>query len=153
MSEVIGSTSVIVFGCDHAGFLLQQHLMEKVKAHGFHVIDCGTDDELSVDYPDFAERVAERILHQKAEKGILICGTGMGMAIAANRHRGIRAACCYDANQATIARQHNDINVLCLGSRLSDEAVAFECVMAFLKTDFDGGRHQRRLDKIDKNAA
>lgn len=151
MPTVSPNSRVIAFGCDHAGFLLQQQLMEKVKSRGFDVIDCGTTDQSSVDYPDFAMQVVNKILHYQAEKGVLICGTGIGMNITANRYRGIRAACCCDVNQTVIARQHNDINVLCLGSRISDETVVFDCLMAFLQTDFDGGRHQQRLDKIDSN--
>ena len=153
MPSTSSTPRIIAFGCDHAGFLLQQQLIAKAKSHGFDVIDCGTTDQASVDYPDFAERVVDKILQHQAEKGVLICGTGIGMNIAANRHRGIRAACCYDVNQTVIARQHNDINVMCLGSRISDEAIAFDFLMAFFQTDFDGGRHQKRLDKIDNNVA
>ncbi len=145
-------SSVIAFGCDHAGFLLQQHLIKTIKNLGYQVVDCGTHGESSVDYPDFAQRVVDQVLSGQAEKGVLICGTGMGMCIAANRHRDIRAACCYDADQAMRARQHNNINILCLGSRLTHETTALECIRAFLKTDFDGGRHQTRLDKIDNHA-
>ena len=149
MANTSSDHSTIAFGCDHAGFLLQKQLMNTVKSLGFNVIDCGTMDQSAVDYPDFAKQVIEKILHHQVEKGVLICGTGIGMCITANRQRGIRAACCYDRSQAISARQHNDINVLCLGSRINDEKVALDCLMAFLQTGFEGGRHQRRLSKID----
>jgi ribose 5-phosphate isomerase B len=140
---------VIAFGCDHAGYALQQYLIKIVEAHKYVVVDCGTTDQQSVDYPEFAERVVKKVLEEHADRGVLICGTGIGMSITANRHRRIRAACCYDASQAFIARQHNDINILCLGGRITDEKTASECLMAFLETAFEGGRHQRRLDQID----
>lgn len=149
MSNISLNNRIIAFGCDHAGFVLQQRLMDKLKGLGFTVINCGTHDESSVDYPDFAKQVVDKVLHRQAEKGVLVCGSGIGMCIAANRHRGIRAACCYDGGQAMTARQHNDINILCLGSRISDEDMAFDCLVAFLQTEFEGERHQRRLDKID----
>jgi ribose 5-phosphate isomerase B len=142
---------VIAFGCDHAGYSLQQHLMKKVEKHKYVVVDCGTTDQQAVDYPEFAERVVKKVLEGQADRGVLICGSGIGMSITANRHRGIRAACCYDASQAFTARQHNDINILCLGSRVTSEKVALECLMAFLETTFEGGRHQQRLNQIDRH--
>ncbi len=141
--------SIIAFGCDHAGYVLQQHLMKIIALHGYSGINCGTHDQQPADYPDFAKLVVEKILTNQADRGVLICGSGIGMAITANRHRGIRAACCYDKFQTLMARQHNDINILCLGSRITDEKVAVECLTAFLEIRFEGGRHQRRLDKID----
>lgn len=143
------SPLVLAFGCDHAGYDLQNYLMKVMEEHQYVVIDCGTTDQQSVDYPIFADRVVKKILEGQADRGILICGTGIGMSITANRHPGIRAACCYDPSQAIIARQHNDLNILCLGSRLSNKEAALECLKAFLETPFEGGRHQQRLDQID----
>ena len=140
---------VIAFGSDHAGFLLKKRLLNLVEKQKYVVIDCGTMDQHPVDYPDFAERVFQKVLNHQADRGVLICGTGIGMAMAANRHRGIRAACCYDVYQTLMARQHNDANVLCLGERVVDEKMAHQCLITFLQTEFEGGRHQRRLDKID----
>lgn len=139
----------LAFGCDHAGFQLQQFLINFSEGQNFNVINCGTMNQNSVDYPDFAKLVIDKIQLQQADRGILICGTGMGMCITANRLSSIRAACCYDKEQTIIARQHNNINVLCLGARLTDDQTALECFKAFLETDFEGGRHQKRLDKID----
>ena len=140
---------VIAFGCDHAGYLLKNKLIDFAEKQKYVVVDCGTVDHHSVDYPDFAERVVKKVLEQQADRGVLICGTGIGMCMAANRHQGIRAACCYDAYQTFMARQHNNANILCLGARILDEKTAFECLITFLQTDFEAGRHQRRIDKID----
>lgn len=136
---------------DHAGFKLKQHLIQKLQEMDLSVDDLGTHDESSVDYPDFALKVVEMILRGEAEHGILICGTGIGMSIAANRHRGIRAAVCLDgAPSATLARAHNNANILCLGARLMTTSQALEALNAFISTPFEGGRHIRRLEKCDQ---
>lgn len=140
---------VLAFGCDHAGYPLQQYLMKIMEEHKYAVVDCGTTDQQSVDYPDFARRVVKKMLKEQADRGILICGTGIGMNITANRYPGIRAACCNEPALTSTARQHNDINILCLGGRLINQEIALECLKVFLKTPFEGGRHQQRLDQVD----
>ncbi len=139
----------IAFGCDHAGYPLHIHLIGLAASHGYTPIDCGTFDQSSVDYPDYALKVVETVKAGEANYGVLICGTGIGMSIAANRHPGIRAAHCSTEYEATVARQHNKANILCLGARVIGIGVAGTCLMAFLKSDFLGGRHQTRLNKID----
>ena len=139
----------IAFGCDHAGLSLKTTLIETIRAHGFKVLDFGTNSTDSVDYPDFALRVCESILNQQAVKGVLICGTGIGMSIAANRYKGIRAALCTSVQQAELARLHNDANVLCLGARIIDKETAIACLNAFLGTSFEGERHALRIAKLD----
>lgn len=133
---------------DHAGVALKHVLMAQVAALGFTPLNLGTDSSDSVDYPDYGDAVARAILEGKAAQGIAICGSGIGISIAANRHKGIRAALCSSAEAATLARQHNDANVLCLGARLISEAVAKKSVEQFLTTAFEGGRHQRRIEKL-----
>lgn len=139
----------IAFGCDHAGYPLHVHLFGIAASRGYSVMDCGTFDQSSVDYPDYAAKVVETIQAGKADYGILICGTGIGMSIAANRHPGIRAALCTTEFEATMARQHNNANILCLGACVTGTGVAETCLLAFLKSDFAGGRHQERLEKIE----
>jgi ribose 5-phosphate isomerase B len=138
----------IAIGSDHAGF----HLKETVKARllelGFEVTDVGTDSDASVDYPDYAAAVARLVVSGASERGILICGTGIGMAMAANKVRGIRAAPVGDLASARLGREHNDANVLTLGARITPPDLALAIVQLFLDTPFAGGRHQRRLDKI-----
>jgi ribose 5-phosphate isomerase B len=138
----------IAIASDHAGFELKQLLMEELRDRGFAVLDLGTRDRNSVDYPDFADAVAQAMADGRARRGVVICGTGIGISIAANRHRHIRAAVCQDETGARLARQHNDANVLALGSRLIGTAVARDCLAAFLETDYEGGRHDRRIAKI-----
>ncbi|MBX9697273.1 MAG: ribose 5-phosphate isomerase B [Alphaproteobacteria bacterium] len=141
----------LAIASDHAGFKLKQHLIQKLKEMSMPVDDLGTHDESSVDYPDFAIKVVEKILRGDVKQGILICGTGIGMSIAANRHRGIRAAVCLDgAPSAALARAHNNANILCLGERLMTSSQALEALKAFVTTPFEGGRHTRRLEKCDK---
>ncbi|MDX2095065.1 MAG: ribose 5-phosphate isomerase B [Alphaproteobacteria bacterium] len=133
---------------DHAGLSLKQALLAEIPACGFRVLDLGTHSTDSVDYPDYGNAVADAISGGRAALGIAICGSGIGIAIAANRHAGIRAAVCSTGLAAELARAHNDANVLCLGARLIGEAEARECVRRFLSTSFDGGRHQRRVEKL-----
>ena len=138
----------IALGSDHAGY----ELKEKVKAYlthvGIEVFDCGTDSSESVDYPDFARKVGVEIISRKSEQGILFCGTGIGMSIAANKIPGIRAAMAPSPEAARLSRLHNDANVLCLAGRFMDPSSAEEIVKVWLATNFEGGRHQRRVDKI-----
>lgn len=139
----------IAIASDHAGFNLKSKLIEELIAMGYEVLDLGTSDaETSVDYPDFANALAEAIKSGRCEKGVLICGTGIGISIAANRHPGIRAAVCHDETSARLCREHNDANVLALGERLIGEVVAKDCLAAFLNTDFGGDRHVRRVAKL-----
>ncbi len=140
---------MILIASDHAAVELKRYLVSFLTDMSHEVRDLGTDGEESVDYPDFAHRLAEGILAGDAVQGILICGTGLGMSMSANRHPGIRAALCHDAYTAGMARKHNDANVLCLGARVLGTGVAEQIVRVFLSTPFEGGRHQRRVDKIE----
>lgn len=139
----------VAVGADHGGFELKQQLLGWLREWSVEVIDTGTNGLQSVDYPDFAGRVVEQVRSGRARLGVLVCGTGIGMSIAANRHRGIRAALCHSSYTARMARAHNDANVLCLGGRVSGPGEAREILRVFLQTDFSGGRHERRLAKID----
>ena len=139
----------IALGADHAGFHVKETIKKFLADSGYDVDDVGTQSEESVDYPDFARRVAEKVAAGQAQLGILACGTGMGMAITANKVAGIRAATAHDATTARLAREHNDANVLTLGGRIVDDARALEIVREFLAAQFAGGRHQRRVDKIN----
>ena len=136
----------VAIACDHGGFALKQAL--KVALPDLKWLDLGTNSAESVDYPDFGNKLANAIRDGKAARGILICGSGVGISIAANRHAHIRCALVHDVTGARLCRQHNDANVLALGGRMIGEAVAKECVEAFLSTTFDGGRHQKRIDKL-----
>jgi ribose 5-phosphate isomerase B len=138
----------IVLGSDHAGLGLKAEAVRLVEEMGFEVSDLGTTSAESVDYPDFAARVAAEVAAGRARLGILVCGTGIGMSIAANKVRGIRAAHCVTEFDARMARAHNDANVLCIGARVLGPGLASEVVRAFLEQPFEGGRHQRRIDKI-----
>lgn len=141
--------NTIVMGNDHAGLDLKNHLKAALEAEGFTVIDQGTDGTASVDYPDFAVQVAEIVATAASHTGILVCGTGIGMSMTANRVPGIRAALCHTEYEARATRQHNDANILCLGSRVLGVDQASAVMWQFLRTSFEGGRHQRRIDKID----
>jgi ribose 5-phosphate isomerase B len=138
----------IAVAADHAGFPLKETLKGDLAARGFNVLDLGTDGPASVDYPDFADRLAHALKRGAAARGVVICGTGIGISIAANRHTHVRAALCQDVTAARLARQHNDANVLALGARLIGEEVARECLKIFLDTPFEGGRHERRVAKL-----
>jgi ribose 5-phosphate isomerase B len=138
----------ISIGSDHRGYRLKDRLITLVKAQGHVVTDEGTDGTESVDYPDFAARVAHKVGTNEADRGILICGTGIGMTIAANKHAGVRAAPCYDELSAELSRRHNDLNVLCLSADMLSDRLADRMVETWLKTDFEGGRHADRVDKI-----
>jgi ribose 5-phosphate isomerase B len=138
----------IAIAADHAGFDLKSVLVEELRKTGANVIDLGTHSTDSVDYPDFADAVAKAIGAGKAARGVLVCGTGIGISIAANRHKGIRAALCRDSTDARLAREHNDANVLVLGGRTTGVETARDCLKSFLSTSFGGGRHQRRVEKM-----
>lgn len=140
---------MILIASDHAAFDLKKHLVTFLKEMGHEVEDLGVDCVESVDYPDFAHRLAQGVQRGDGVQGILVCGTGLGMSMAANRHGGIRAALCHDAYTAAMARKHNDANVLCLGARVLGVGVVEQVVRVFLSTPFEGGRHQRRVDKIE----
>lgn len=140
---------MIVIASDHAGVELKAALCEVIRAGGREVRDLGPADTASVDYPDFAHRVADAVASGEAAMGVLICGTGIGMSLSANRHRGVRAALCHDAFTAEMARRHNDANVLCVGARVTGSDVAKQMVRIFVDTPFEGGRHQRRVERIE----
>ena len=142
------SRQTIAIGADHAGFPLKRQLVEELKSMGFEVLDMGTNSEASVDYPDFGYAVAQAVISGQAVRGVLICGTGIGMSIAANRHVGIRAALCTHGVMARYAREHNDANVLVMGARVIGVEIARECLRQFLATHYAGGRHDGRVAKL-----
>ncbi|MEK9965032.1 MAG: ribose 5-phosphate isomerase B [Rhodospirillaceae bacterium] len=143
------SEGTIAIAADHAGYPLKELLKTELDARGFTVRDLGTHSEESVDYPDFGQAVGEAVAGGDAARGVIICGTGIGISIAANRIAGVRAALCHDATTARLAREHNDANVLAMGARLLGPEVAMDCLRAFLDTDFPGGeRHERRVGKL-----
>ena len=136
----------VIIGSDHAGFEMKHSIISNLSDLKFD--DIGTDSDESVDYPDYAASLAQVMLQDATARGILICGSGIGISIAANRFSHIRAALVTDVTSARLCRLHNDANVLALGERLTGVATAMECVDTFLSTDFEGGRHQRRVDKL-----
>lgn len=138
---------MIAVGSDHRGYRVRQRIMKFLKEQDYSYKDFGAPDEQPVDYPDVARLVGEEVSRGEAEKGILVCGTGIGVCIAANKIKGIRAAMCYDTFCALRSRQHNNANILCLSGDVADVAIE-EIVKIFLETEFEGGRHQRRVDKI-----
>jgi len=140
----------IAVGADHAGLELKNHLKTRLEALGHEVEDLGTLSKDSTDYPDWADRVARRVASGDAERGLLVCGSGVGMAMAANRHRGVRAVATGDLLTVRYARAHNDANVLALGERFVAPPAAEELLGEFLTAPFEGGRHQRRVDKMDR---
>ncbi len=139
---------MIAIGSDHAGLRLKQAAIQHLEERGFEIQDHGTRDSSSCDYPDYALSVGRAVVAAEAERGLLICGTGTGMAIAANKLAGVRAAMCCSELQARMARSHNDANVLCLGERLQGEGLALAIVDAFFDSEFEGGRHALRVAKI-----
>ena len=140
--------SVIALAADHAGFGLKDHLRSMLVASGRDVLDLGTSDDSPIDYPDVALRLANCLERGESATGVLVCGSGLGVAIAANRHPWIRAAPCCDVTSARLARAHNDANVLALGARLVGQGTAEDILTAFLETPFEGGRHARRVAKL-----
>jgi ribose 5-phosphate isomerase B len=140
--------TVIALGADHAGWELKEALKAWLMEHGHQILDFGTHSPESVDYPDYALQVAESVASGKAERGVLVCGTGIGMAMTANKVPGVRAALCSDPFTARMSREHNDANILTLGGRLMDQDLGLEILRMWLSTPFAGGRHERRLGKI-----
>ncbi len=139
----------IAVGSDHAGYALKTLLADHLAAAGHEILDLGTDSgDVAVDYPGYGHAVGEAVADGRAERGMCVCGTGIGIGIAANKVPGIRAAVVHDATTAALARRHNDANVVCLGERTTGPAEAVDAVDAFFATGFDGGRHQRRVDQI-----
>lgn len=138
----------IAMAADHAGWKDKTRLVDYVRSLGHEVVDFGTDSDAACDYPDYAARAAAAVADGRCDQGILVCGTGIGMSIVANKFRGIRAANCWCAEAARYARTHNDANVLCLGSRLTTSEAMREIVDAWLSAAFQGGRHERRVQKI-----
>ncbi len=139
---------IVAVAADHGGYELKTALLPELKALGFEVLDLGTHSNDSVDYPNFANAVAEALGAGRAVRGLLLCGTGIGMSMAANRHRHIRCALAHDATTARLARQHNDANVLALGARAIGIEVAKDCLRTFFTTAFEGGRHARRVAQL-----
>ena len=134
---------------DHAGIDLKDYTVTLLKEKGHEVVDLGPFDKTRVDYPDYAHKVATSVLQDAGSQGVLICGSGIGMSMAANRHAGIRAALCHDAYTATVARGHNDANILCFGERIVGKGVAESILDAWIAGSFDGGRHCGRIEKIE----
>ncbi len=138
----------IAVGSDHGGFKFKEQIVRFLVSAGVEVEDVGCHSTESVDYPRFADQVCARVRSGACDRGILVCGTGIGMSIAANRHRDIRAALCHEAYTARMSREHNNANVLCLGGRVLGIEVALDIVGVWIETEFTGGRHQRRLDML-----
>ncbi len=140
----------IVLGCDHAGYQLKEVIKEFLEERRYDILDQGCFDANSTDYPDYAERVARSVSEHPDHRGVLVCGTGIGMSIAANKIKGVRAALCHNEFEAQMSRNHNDANVVCLGARIlkHQNPVAIRVVEKFLRSEFEGGRHARRVDKI-----
>lgn len=138
----------IAVACDHAGFSYKESIMNQVKTLGHEVIDLGTNSTDSVDYPDFGAAAGREVASGRAKLGIVICGSGVGISIAANKIDGVRCALCHDHLTAALCRQHNDANIVSIGARLTGIDVALDIVRTFLSTEFEGGRHQGRIDKL-----
>ena len=137
----------IAIASDHRGLKIKNRLIQSLQASGYQLVDQGTDSDQPVDYPDYARIVAEKVSKGEAERGILICGTGIGMSIAANKFEGVRAASCYDEVMVEMSRRHNDVNILCLPGDLIGDRSVDDLVKMWLKTEFDGGRHLQRIEK------
>ncbi|MEE4358785.1 MAG: ribose 5-phosphate isomerase B [Desulfococcaceae bacterium] len=144
------SSVAIIIGCDHAAFGLKETIKKYLtETENIRVQDAGAHSEASVDYPDFGIKVAKAVSQKEFQKGILICGTGIGMSMVANRYPGVRAALCNDLFAAAMSRKHNNANILVMGGRVIGDVLALEIVRTWLSTPFEGGRHQKRLDKFD----
>ncbi|BBK31811.1 ribose 5-phosphate isomerase B [Stella humosa] len=148
MPAALTTPEVIALASDHAGANLKSILAGELERLGFQALDLGTDASKPADYPDMAERLADALADGRVQRGVLVCGTGIGISIAANRHRHVRAALCHDVTSARLCREHNDANVLALGERLIGAEVAKECLATFLSTGFAGGRHVPRVAKL-----
>ena len=138
----------IIIGCDHGGFDLKNEIISHLEKRAIEVTDVGTYSTDSCNYPDYARALCKRIQSGEFERGILVCGTGIGISIAANKHNGIRAACCSDTFSARMTRMHNDANVLCMGGRVVGAGLACDMVDLFVDTEFEGGRHETRVNKV-----
>lgn len=140
----------IIVGADHGGVELKNHVKKYLESKGYEVIDIGTDTTDSCDYPIYAHKLCKKIQEGEAPIGILVCGTGIGMSIAANKHKGIRAACCSDTFSARLTRLHNDANVLCFGARVVGAGLALDLVDNFIEAEFEGDRHAKRVSMFEK---
>lgn len=140
----------VAVGNDHRGYKSKIHVINWLTSQRHEVIDCGSNDEIPSDYPDYARKVGEAVSKKVADFGVLICGTGIGMCMTANKIRNIRAALCYQPEYAVLTRKHNNANILCIGE-LNGDSLNLEVLESFMNTDFEGGRHQRRIEKIDCN--
>lgn len=140
----------IAIASDHAGFSMKESLLGEIESLGYNVLDLGTNSTESVDYPDFGYAVADKIASGEAEFGVVVCGSGIGISIAANRNPKARAALCHTPEESEITRKHNDANILALGARAIDNETAKQCLKAFLTTEFEGGRHQNRVNKLSQ---
>lgn len=139
---------MLYLAADHGGFYLKEDIKKYLDSKGIEYVDCGTDSDASVDYALIAKKACDEIVKDESNRGILCCGTGIGISMAANKVNGIRAACCSDYFSAKFTRLHNDANVLCMGGRVVGTGLALELVDVFLNTEFEGGRHQRRIDQL-----
>ncbi len=145
---MIPANSKLAIGSDHAGYNMKEDLKKMLIELGYEVEDMGTHDTASCDYPDFAAAVARAVAKNQAVAGVIVCSTGIGVSMTANKVHGVRAALVHHAYEAEMTRRHNDANVICLGANITGPAIAREAVKTFLNTDFEGGRHQRRVDKM-----
>lgn len=141
----------IAIASDHAGYELKEKIKEKLSAQGFLILDCGTNSNESCDYPDYGHALANKIQSHEADRGIIMCGTGNGIGMTVNRHKGVRAALCWNESIAKLAREHNDANVLDIPAKFVSEELAFKMIDIFLNTAFEGGRHLNRIKKIEDN--
>lgn len=140
---------IIALASDHAGFPLKEEIKSYLEKEGIKYIDLGTDSLASVNYPDYAHKLCKEITDGSAQLGVLVCGTGIGMSMVANKHKGIRAACCSDTFSARMTRMHNDANVLCMGARVVGAGLATDMVDLFINTEFEGGRHTARVEMVN----
>lgn len=143
-------SKILAIGCDHGGYELKEQIKAYLIDKQIKFVDVGTDSPASVDYPEYAHKLCEKIQTGECYRGILVCGTGIGMSMAANKHEGIRAACASDTFSARMTRLHNDANVLCLGGRVVGAGLALDMVELFLSTEYEGGRHQKRVDMVNE---
>lgn len=143
----------VALAADHGGYGLKTQIKDYLQSKGYEILDLGTDSETSVDYPDYGAKAAEAIINKEADCAIIMCGSGIGISITANKFKGIRCALCFDSYTARMCRMHNDANIMALGGRITTIERATEMVDIFLTTEFEGGRHSRRVDKIDQLAA
>lgn len=141
---------IIAIGCDHAGYPLKEAVKEKLIAEGHEVLDMGTNSTESVDYPIYGKAVGEAVASGKAERGVAICGSGIGISIACNKVKGIRCALCTSAEMAEMCRRHNNANVIAMGARMISQELAFEMIDTWMKTEFEGGKHLRRINMLEE---